>query len=418
MRLKPGESEKRAHRANSNGKQRIVIAGGGTGGHLFPGIAIAEAFIKRNPENRVIFISTGKPFEVSVLEEKKILLKTITVEGIKGRGIVNQIISVSKIPKGLFESMLILKDFRPNLVVGVGSYSSGPVVLGAWLMGIKIVLHEQNILPGITNRILSYLADRIYISFKDTQADFDPQKVRFTGNPVRNEILCFAMEESEISGSVQGKLFTILIIGGSQGAHSINIAVMDALKFLKEKDIFFFIHQTGANDEEEVKNAYRKEGIAGTVKAFFNDMGQQYSNADLIICRAGATTVAELTAIGKGALLIPYPFAADDHQVLNAKTLSDAVHSLNTSPLTFIRNLRPRSKMASGSCSSIPIVIMSGSSLLTSASAIHECASNLFLIIERLTERTFISLFIFACSRICCFESRCPPLTTMLSDLK
>jgi UDP-N-acetylglucosamine--N-acetylmuramyl-(pentapeptide) pyrophosphoryl-undecaprenol N-acetylglucosamine transferase len=324
MRLKPGESEKRAHRANSNGKQRIVIAGGGSGGHLFPGIAIAEAFIKRNPENRVIFISTGKPFEVSVLEEKKFSLKTITVEGIKGRGIVNQIISVSKIPKGLLESMLILKDFRPNLVVGVGSYSSGPVVLGAWLMGIKIVLHEQNILPGITNHILSYLADRIYFSFKDTQANFDPKKVCFTGNPVRNEILCFAMEESEISGSVQGKLFTILIIGGSQGAHSINIAVVDALKFLKEKDVFFFIHQTGAADEEEVKNAYREQGVSGIVKAFFNDMGQQYSNADLIICRAGATTVAELTAIGKGALLIPYPFAADDHQVLNAKTLSDA----------------------------------------------------------------------------------------------
>jgi len=125
--------------------------------------------------------------------------------------------------------------------------------------------------------------------------------------PVRNEILCFAMEESEISGSVQGKLFTILIIGGSQGAHSINIAVVDALKFLKEKDVFFFIHQTGAADEEEVKNAYREQGVSGIVKAFFNDMGQQYSNADLIICRAGATTVAELTAIGKGALLIPYP---------------------------------------------------------------------------------------------------------------
>jgi len=323
MRLKPGESKKRAHRANSKGK-RIVIAGGGTGGHLFPGIAIAEAFIKRNPENRVIFISTGKPFEVSVLEEKNFSLKTITVEGIKGRGIVNQIISVSKIPKGLFESMLILKDFRPNLIVGVGSYSSGPVVLGAWLLGIKIVLHEQNILPGITNRILSYLADRIYISFKDTLAYFDSKKVCFTGNPVRNEILCFAMEESEISGSVQGKLFTILVIGGSQGAHSINIAVMDALKFLKEKDSFFFIHQTGAADEEKVKNAYRKDGISSNVKSFFNNMGRQYKNADLIICRAGATTVAELTAIGKGALLIPYPFAADDHQVLNAKTLSDA----------------------------------------------------------------------------------------------
>jgi len=323
MRLKPGGSEKRALRANSSGKH-IVIAGGGTGGHLFPGIAIAEAFIKRNPENRVIFISTGKPFEVSVLEEKKFLLKTITVAGIKGRGLINQIIALSKIPKGLLESMLILKHFKPNLIVGVGSYSAGPVVLGAWLIGIKIVLHEQNILPGITNRILSYLADRIYVSFKDTKADFNPKKVCFTGNPVRNEILCFAMEESEIFGSVQGKLFTILVIGGSQGAHSINIALMDALKFLKEKDSFFFIHQTGAADEEEVKNAYREQGVSGIVKAFFNDMGQQYSDADLIICRAGATTVAELTAIGKGALLIPYPFAADDHQVLNAKILSDA----------------------------------------------------------------------------------------------
>ncbi|MCK5507743.1 MAG: undecaprenyldiphospho-muramoylpentapeptide beta-N-acetylglucosaminyltransferase [Desulfobacterales bacterium] len=311
------------HRINRNGK-RIVIAGGGTGGHLFPGIAIAEAFIKRNPENKVIFISTGKPFEVSVLKEKKFPFKTITVEGIKGRGIVNQIISISKIPKGLFESMLILKDFRPHLVIGVGSYSAGPVVLGAWLMGIKIVLHEQNILPGITNRILSYLADRIYVSFKDTRGNFNPKKVCFTGNPVRNEILCSAMEKSGISDSVQEKLFTILVIGGSQGAHSINIAVMDALQFLKEKDSFFFIHQTGTDDEEKVKNAYRKEGIAGIVKSFFNDMGQQYKNADLIICRAGATTVAELTAIGKGALLIPYPFAADDHQVLNAKTLSDA----------------------------------------------------------------------------------------------
>ena len=323
MRLKHGTAANKAQITNRNGK-RIVIAGGGTGGHLFPGIAIAEAFIKRNPENKVIFISTGKPFEVSVLEEKKFQLKSITVEGLKGRGIVNQIISVSKIPKGLFESMLILKKFRPHLVIGVGSYSAGPVVLGAWLMRMKIVLHEQNILPGVTNRILSYLADRIYVSFQDTRGNFNPKKVCFTGNPVRNEILCSAMEKSEIFDSVQGKFFTILVIGGSQGAHSINMAVMDALKFLTNKDRFFFIHQTGADDKEKVKNAYRKNGISSSVKSFFNDMGQQYKNADLIICRAGATTVAELTAIGKGALLIPYPFAADDHQVLNAKMLSDA----------------------------------------------------------------------------------------------
>ena len=191
-------------------------------------------------------------------------------------------------------------------------------------MGIKIVLHEQNILPGVTNRILSYLADRIYVSFKDTRANFHPEKVCFTGNPVRNEVLCSAIEESEISSSVQGKPFTTLVIGGSQGAHSINMAVLEALKFLKEKDSFFFVHQTGLSDKEKVKNAYREQGIPSIVKSFFNDMGQQYRNADLVICRAGATTVAELTAIGKGALLIPYPFAADDHQVLNAKMLSDA----------------------------------------------------------------------------------------------
>jgi len=323
MCLKNSVDVSKEHRANSNGKN-IVIAGGGTGGHLFPGIALAETFIKRNSEDRVVFISGGNSFELSVLEKKRFQLKTITVEGIKCRGIFSNIISILKVPKGLLESMLILKDLRPHLVIGVGSYSAGPVLLGAWLMGIKIVIHEQNILPGITNRILSYIADRIYISFKDTQDNFNPNKVYFTGNPVRYEILCSATEKSKFFDYVPGKFFTILVIGGSQGAHSINMAVLGTFKFLKDKDSFFFIHQTGNADKEKVKSFYREVGITGTVKSFFNDMGQQYRNADLVICRAGATTVAELTAVGKGALLIPYPFAADNHQILNAKMLSDA----------------------------------------------------------------------------------------------
>jgi UDP-N-acetylglucosamine:LPS N-acetylglucosamine transferase len=147
---------------------RVVIAGGGTGGHLFPGIAIAQEFLAKNAENNVLFVGTGKPFEISILSDTGFAHKCITAEGFKGRGVWNQLVSISKVPKGIIESILILKGFKPNIVIGVGGYSAGPLVMGAWLLGIKIVLHEQNILPGITNRILSRFADRIYVSFAET----------------------------------------------------------------------------------------------------------------------------------------------------------------------------------------------------------------------------------------------------------
>ncbi len=309
---------------------KIVIAGGGTGGHLFPGIAIAEAFLEKNPKSRVLFVSAGNPFELSILSKKGFEHKSITVEGIKGRGLLNQAVSILKIPKGVFESFLILKEFKPDLVVCIGSYSSGPVAVGAWLLGIKIVLHEQNILPGITNRILSGIAERIYVSFKTTKANktikvISQKKVYFTGNPVRKEILQYAKEQSGEHGtaSMQNLPFTVLIIGGSQGAHSINTAVMDALKHIKEKAGFFFVHQTGTADEKSVKNNYMSHGFSCMVKAFFNDMAEQYQKCNLVICRAGATTLAEVTAVGKGVIFIPYPFAADNHQVLNARTLAN-----------------------------------------------------------------------------------------------
>lgn len=308
---------------------RIIIAGGGTGGHLFPGIAIAEAFMGKNKKNEVLFVGTGKPFEISILSKTCFMYQSITAEGIKGRGLWNQIVSIAKIPKGVFESIKIIKNFKPDLVLGVGGYSAGPVGLGAWLLGIKIVIHEQNILPGITNRILSHFADRIYVSFKNTKVEafrccgaISPKKIHITGNPVRKEILeCARNQKIYLE---QTKPFTVLILGGSQGAHSINMAVIEALKLIKEKDKFFFLHQTGAADEEKIKNAYMARGISCTVKAFFDDMAQQYGKADLIICRAGATTVAEVSAIGKGVLFVPYPFAADNHQVLNALSLKNA----------------------------------------------------------------------------------------------
>lgn len=312
---------------------RIIIAGGGTGGHLFPGIAIADALATRDKKNRVFFVGTGKPFEISVLSKTAFKYKSITAEGIKGRGLWRQIVSVLKIPKGIFESIMILKDFRPDLVIGVGGYSAGPVVIAAWLMGIKIVLHEQNILPGITNRILSGFTDRIYVSFKATRlerfrwlAPIEPKKLLVSGNPVRKEILKSVMDQQDksLADTGQKKPFIVLILGGSQGAHSINMAVLEALEYLDEKDKYFFVHQTGSADEQDVKKAYMKNGISCMVKSFFDDMARQYHNADLIVCRAGATTVAEIAVMGKGVIFIPYPFAADNHQVFNAGSLENA----------------------------------------------------------------------------------------------
>jgi len=303
---------------------KIVIAGGGTGGHLFPGIAIAQEFEARNAASRIIFISTGNPLERSVLSKTGYRLQTITAAGIKGLGLWNQIRSGLKIPKGILEANRILKKFSPDLTIGLGSYSAGPVVFAAWLRRIPIVVHEQNILPGITNRILSRFANRIYISFKNTRSHMDPQKVNWTGNPVRQDILDSAARIIDPKTDKSGtKPFTVLIIGGSQGAHRINMAVIEALDHLRDLEQLHFVHQTGQADEQPVREAYRRSKVDGTVQAFFNNMAGQYSRADLIICRSGATTVAEITALGKAAIFIPFPFAADNHQVLNAGSLSD-----------------------------------------------------------------------------------------------
>jgi UDP-N-acetylglucosamine--N-acetylmuramyl-(pentapeptide) pyrophosphoryl-undecaprenol N-acetylglucosamine transferase len=305
---------------------RVIIAGGGTGGHLFPGIAIAQEFMARNAENSVLFVGTGKPFEISILSETGFAHKRITAEGFKGRGVWQQLVSILKVPKGIIESILILKGFKPHIVIGVGGYSAGPLVVGAWLLGIKIVLHEQNILPGITNRILSRFADRICVSFEETIMGVTPKKIRFTGNPVRKEIVQCAetIRNTGIKASKKEKKFTILILGGSQGAHSINMALLESLEHLENRENMFFVHQTGAQDEIQVKRRYDEHGIENDTRAFFKDIACQYQSADLIICRSGATTVAEIKAIGKGVIFIPFPFAADNHQVLNARSLEKA----------------------------------------------------------------------------------------------
>jgi len=306
-------------------KLRIVIAGGGTGGHLFPAIAIAESFLEKNPRNAILFVSTGKAFERAVLTELGFKLECITAEGIKGKGFRHQLRAIFRLPKGVVESLKILFDFVPDLVIGVGSYASGPLILAAWLLRIPIVLHEQNIQPGVTNRILFPLATHVHVSFPNTRFRGHASKIRFSGNPIRKKIQecavqCISSEQGAVSTQ---RPFTIGIIGGSQGAHAINEAVFGLLPMFQGLD-YRFIHQTGQSDERMLQDAYLRHGISCTVQSFFQDMTVCYQQADLMICRSGATTVAEIMAIGKAAIFIPFPHATDNHQVLNADRLVQA----------------------------------------------------------------------------------------------
>jgi UDP-N-acetylglucosamine--N-acetylmuramyl-(pentapeptide) pyrophosphoryl-undecaprenol N-acetylglucosamine transferase len=303
-------------------KLRIVMAGGGTGGHLFPAIAIAEAFLEKNPQNIILFVSTGRAFERAVLAKQGFRIECITAEGIKGKGIRNQLCALVRLPKGVVEALRILNRFVPDLVIGVGSYASGPLILAAWLLRIPIVLHEQNIQPGITNRILFPLAVRVHVSFPNTRFRTQSAKIRFSGNPIRKKIQECADQSiaSEPSAVSTRRPFTIGIVGGSQGAHAINLAVIQALPLLKDHGIHF-IHQTGQSDLQMVQDAYRLYETSRTVQPFFQDMTDCYQQADLMICRSGATTVAEIMALGKPAIFIPFPHASDNHQVLNAGRL-------------------------------------------------------------------------------------------------
>ncbi|MCX5849966.1 MAG: undecaprenyldiphospho-muramoylpentapeptide beta-N-acetylglucosaminyltransferase [Deltaproteobacteria bacterium] len=297
---------------------RVVIAGGGTGGHLFPGIAIAEEFLIRNDKSRVIFIGTEKGIESKLLSQLGYELREIDIEGVKGRGIKALMKVVYQIPKSLWQSRRILKQFRPHIVVGVGGYASGPAVLAAHFMSIPTAIAEQNAIPGVTNKILGNFTDKIFITYEQTRTYFPQAKVIFSGNPVRASLAAQHGKEKK-----ERDYWQLLIFGGSQGAEAINKSVIDMLPQLQGmKDKVRVLHQTGSRQLEEVRNAYEQFGIQAEVTPFIVGMAEAYAEADLIICRAGATSLAEITAAGKAAILIPYPWAANDHQLKNAQALA------------------------------------------------------------------------------------------------
>lgn len=305
----------------SGSGHRMIIAGGGTGGHLFPGIAVAQAFMAKHSRNQVLFINAGRTLDVNVLSRLGWPFEIIPIEGIKHRGFWAQSRAVSKTPWAIWRSRRIIQDFKPDFVLGVGGYSAGPVVAAAWLLGIPSALHEQNQLPGLTNRLLRRVVKRIYLTFADDSRQFDIKKILVTGNPVRDEILVIGGQPKPPRDQ---ELFCLLILGGSLGAHAINQAMVEAMPRLQHLPGLRVVHQTGREDETYVANAYAKAGIQARVQAFFNEVADQYQEADLILCRAGATTVAEITTVGRAAVFVPFPFAADDHQTGNAKALVDA----------------------------------------------------------------------------------------------
>ena len=297
---------------------RWVIAGGGTGGHLFPGLAIAEAFTEREVGNEVLFIGTKRGIEARVLAGGKFALKTISAMPLKGISLVGKARALWGMPGAIFEAASILKEFRPQLVLGVGGYASGPALVAAFLLGIKRGIQEQNVVPGMTNRLLRYLSQRIFVSFEESRRYFPGGRTLTTGNPIRREIL---------KGRERKKhdRFTILVFGGSAGAHRINQAVIEALDRLAPvKSSVTFIHQTGEADLDFVARGYQGKGFEAVVRAFFEDMAACYQVSDLVLCRSGASTVAELAACGKASILVPYPFAANQHQLINAQGLVES----------------------------------------------------------------------------------------------
>jgi len=302
----------------------IVIAGGGTGGHLFPALAIAGELGKRFDDVKITFVGTAKGIEAKIVPKEGYDLRFIRSEGLVGKNAYRTALSFLKVPLSLKDSYMILKDLNPDLVFGVGGYSSGPVLMCAKLMGIPTMIHEQNSLPGLANRVLGKFVDTIAVTYHESINYFSREKTYLTGNPVRDEILKGEKERGCKTFSLDRDLFTIFIFGGSSGATHINKAVGESLVYLEPfRDSIQFLHQTGERDYDAVAEIYRSREFKGTVLPFAYEMADAYKVADLIISRAGATTLAELTATGKAAILVPYPYAAGNHQEVNARKLLD-----------------------------------------------------------------------------------------------
>jgi len=296
---------------------RMLIAGGGTGGHVFPGLALAEEVVTRHPGNDAVFVGTPRGLEAQVVPAAGFPIELIDVKGLKGKGLVSALRNLLLLPRAFLKSIRILRAWRPDVVVGVGGYASGPLVLAAWLMRIPTAVQEQNAVAGLTNRLLGRVVDAAFTAFPEAAASFPRGKALQLGNPIRRQLL-----ESFMRPGDGDRLPGLLVFGGSQGAHALNMRVIEAMPHLADlRGHLRIVHQTGARDREAVARGYQAVGFAAEVRDFIEDMSSAYAAADLVVCRAGATTLAELTVCRKPSILVPFAAAADNHQVINATSL-------------------------------------------------------------------------------------------------
>ena len=297
---------------------RVLIAAGGTGGHIYPGVAIAREFQRRAPAAQILFVGTPRGLESKIVPREGFDLELIQVSALKGVSVVQRGKTLLQLPASFFAARRILKRFKPDVVIGVGGYSSGPVLLAAALAGMPTMVVEPNAMPGFTNRVLARYVKAAALSFEEARKYFRGRVV-VTGNPVRGDYAHIAQKARN------GKL-SVFVFGGSQGAHAINMAMVGALPLLAaKKEALKITHQTGERDYEMVREGYKNAGFDDSgVMPFIPDMAARFEQSDVLICRSGATTAAEVAAAGKAAIFVPFPFATDDHQRKNAEAFVKA----------------------------------------------------------------------------------------------
>jgi len=300
---------------------RIVIAGGGTGGHLYPGIALAREVRRRDQNAAVVFVGTATGVEARVVPREGFPLELIRVAGLKGKSRLDRVRGLALLPVAAVDAWRVISRHRPEVVVGVGGFASGPVLLIAALRGFPTMLLEQNALPGLTNRVLARVVRAAAVTFEESLRFF-PNTGFVTGNPVRPEFFHTRQEANDTADAPRDAA-RVLIFGGSQGAHAINVAMVEAATRLAASGVSLAItHQTGERDLELVRQAYRNARLEARVEPFVYDMDREMKTADFVICRSGATTLSELAAAGRPAILVPLPTATDDHQRRNAEVVA------------------------------------------------------------------------------------------------
>lgn len=298
---------------------RVLIAGGGTGGHLYPGIALARELQRRDPSTQVSFVGTASGIEARVVPREGFALDLIRVSGLKGKSRLDRAIGFGLLPVAALDAVRVIAKRRPDVVVGVGGFASGPVVAFAALLGYPTMLLEQNALPGITNRLLARVVRAAAVNFEAAMAYF-PRTGFVAGNPVRPEFFPAQNEEANDRFTKPRDAARVLVFGGSQGAHAINVAMVEAASRLAATGIRLAItHQTGERDVDLVRASYERAGIPAGVEAYIYQIDREMKSADVVICRAGATTLAELAASATPAILVPLPTSTDDHQRKNAE---------------------------------------------------------------------------------------------------